>query len=125
MESLVDQLRSTYSGKRVLITGHNGFKGSWLVALLEYLGAEIHGISLEISDNSPFKEFHKQNNHSSYIIDIRNFAIYILAVAIKLGIEPDNPRVRCQVLWPMQEYSGVTGARCWCNARIQQPLSLV
>ena len=87
MESLVDQLRSTYSGKRVLITGHNGFKGSWLVALLEYLGAEIHGISLEISDNSPFKEFHKQNNHASYIIDIRNFAL------LKAQVEKVNPEI--------------------------------
>jgi CDP-glucose 4,6-dehydratase len=87
MESLVGQLRSTYAGKRVLITGHNGFKGSWLVALLEYLGAEIHGISLEIGHDSPFEEFHKQNNHASHIIDIRNFAL------LKARIEIINPEV--------------------------------
>lgn len=36
-----------WSGKRVLITGHTGFKGSWLVLMLHRLGAEITGISLE------------------------------------------------------------------------------
>jgi CDP-glucose 4,6-dehydratase len=87
MEDLVDQLRSAYSGKRVLITGHNGFKGSWLVALLAYLGAETHGISLEISHDSPFKNFHKQNLGSSYIIDIRNFAL------LKAQIESINPEI--------------------------------
>ena len=37
-----------YSGKKVLVTGHTGFKGSWLCAWLEMLGAEICGVSLEM-----------------------------------------------------------------------------
>lgn len=37
---------SIWRGKRVLVTGHTGFKGSWLVYLLKDLGAEIFGISL-------------------------------------------------------------------------------
>jgi len=73
MESLVDQLRSTYSGKRVLITGHNGFKGSWLVAQLNSLGAEVYGISLEAPVNSPFLQFHLDGVHVSYVQDIRDF----------------------------------------------------
>ena len=36
-----------YSGKRVLVTGHTGFKGSWLSVLLDELGAEVYGYSLE------------------------------------------------------------------------------
>ena len=36
-----------YSGKRVLITGHTGFKGSWLAIWLHELGAEVVGIALE------------------------------------------------------------------------------
>lgn len=36
-----------YSGKRVLVTGHTGFKGSWLVYWLQQLGAEVCGYSLE------------------------------------------------------------------------------
>ena len=35
-----------YSGKRVLVTGHTGFKGSWLCAWLNMLGAEVCGLSL-------------------------------------------------------------------------------
>ena len=38
---------SFYKGKRVLITGHTGFKGSWLTRILENAGAEVIGYSLE------------------------------------------------------------------------------
>jgi CDP-glucose 4,6-dehydratase len=36
-----------YQGKRVLVTGHTGFKGSWLIFWLNRLGAEVHGIALD------------------------------------------------------------------------------
>ncbi len=36
-----------YRGKRVLVTGHTGFKGSWLCKVLTRLGAEVTGFSLE------------------------------------------------------------------------------
>ena len=35
-----------WGGKRVLLTGHTGFKGSWLALWLQQLGAELHGIAL-------------------------------------------------------------------------------
>lgn len=35
-----------WSGKRVLVTGHSGFKGSWLVIWLHLLGAKVSGLSL-------------------------------------------------------------------------------
>jgi CDP-glucose 4,6-dehydratase len=35
-----------WKGKRVLLTGHTGFKGSWLSLWLQSLGAEVHGFSL-------------------------------------------------------------------------------
>ncbi len=40
-------LLSFYNGKKVLITGHTGFKGSWLVKILKEAGAVITGYSLE------------------------------------------------------------------------------
>ena len=36
-----------WPNKRVLLTGHTGFKGSWLSLWLQSLGAEVHGLSLE------------------------------------------------------------------------------
>ncbi|TAD88874.1 MAG: CDP-glucose 4,6-dehydratase [Alphaproteobacteria bacterium] len=38
--------RSFWVGRRVLLTGHTGFKGAWLALWLERLGAEVHGIAL-------------------------------------------------------------------------------
>lgn len=40
------QFGDLYRGKRVLVTGHTGFKGSWLSLWLNQLGAEVFGISL-------------------------------------------------------------------------------
>lgn len=39
-------LTSAFAGRRVLVTGHSGFKGGWLCLWLESLGAEVVGISL-------------------------------------------------------------------------------
>lgn len=36
-----------FKGKKILVTGHTGFKGGWLCELLLYLGAEVTGYSLE------------------------------------------------------------------------------
>lgn len=59
MESLVNMTSDIYAGfyrgKRVLITGHTGFKGSWLSIWLHELGAEIIGVALEpFSDRDNF-----------------------------------------------------------------------
>lgn len=42
----VRQFRGAYQGTRVLLTGHTGFKGSWLAAWLAQLGAQVTGLSL-------------------------------------------------------------------------------
>ena len=39
-------LRKKYEGKKILVTGHTGFKGVWLSLMLSNFGAEIHGLSL-------------------------------------------------------------------------------
>lgn len=48
MTNLKSQIsKAFYSGKRVLITGHTGFKGSWLAIWLQELGAEVIGVALD------------------------------------------------------------------------------
>ena len=42
---IVNEFANAYSGRRVLVTGHTGFKGSWLVAWLQHLGAHVAGFS--------------------------------------------------------------------------------
>jgi CDP-glucose 4,6-dehydratase len=46
-QSLQTSLPAFYSGKRVFLTGHTGFKGSWLCMWLHALGADVHGYALE------------------------------------------------------------------------------
>ena len=43
-----------WSGKRVLLTGHTGFKGGWTSLMLTMLGAEVHGLSLPPTGDSMF-----------------------------------------------------------------------
>ena len=48
-------LLSKFKNQRVLITGHTGFKGSWLTLWLTHLGAHVVGISKDIpTDPSNF-----------------------------------------------------------------------
>ena len=39
---------SFWQGRRVLVTGHTGFKGAWLALWLAELGAEVHGFALDV-----------------------------------------------------------------------------
>ncbi|NSW88591.1 CDP-glucose 4,6-dehydratase [bacterium] len=43
-------LKKFYSGKRILVTGHTGFKGAWLSLILNEFGAKVYGISLKPED---------------------------------------------------------------------------
>lgn len=44
---MIDIFDNFYRGKRILVTGHTGFKGSWLSIWLHELGAEIVGVALD------------------------------------------------------------------------------
>src|SRR3989344_5094562 len=62
-----------YRKKKVLITGHTGFKGSWLSRILLSWGAEIVGIALPPATNpSLFKILNLKNQLKHYEIDIRD-----------------------------------------------------
>ena len=62
------KLIDSYNGKTVLVTGHTGFKGSWLALWLESLGAKVIGYSLDPpTDPSVFHAI----GLSKRIIDIR------------------------------------------------------
>ena len=50
-----------YNGKTVLVTGHTGFKGSWLCTWLDKLGAEVHGVSNGVPTQPSMYEGVKNN----------------------------------------------------------------
>lgn len=43
----MNKILRSYRGKRVLVTGHTGFKGSWLCLILQMAGAEVSGYAME------------------------------------------------------------------------------
>ncbi len=45
--TMLELLKKTYNGKKVFLTGHTGFKGSWLLVMLNELGADVMGFSLK------------------------------------------------------------------------------
>src|SRR5574344_690120 len=47
INSQIDIFNRFYAGKRILVTGHTGFKGSWLCVWLHELGAEVIGVSCD------------------------------------------------------------------------------
>jgi CDP-glucose 4,6-dehydratase len=71
MEILFDGI---YSQRKVLVTGHTGFKGSWLCLLLNRLGADVYGFALEPPTNpSLFDKAKIEQLITSYIGDIRDY----------------------------------------------------
>ena len=63
-----------FKNKKVLITGHTGFKGSWLSLWLNISGAKVYGISNNYkSTETNIKNFRLKKNVKNFNIDIRNF----------------------------------------------------
>ena len=100
-----------YKGKRVLITGHTGFKGSWLCLLLHRLGADVYGYALEPPTHpSLFSEAKLDELVNSTIGDIRNYDLLLEAfqrtqpeIVIHMAAQPlvresyKNPRETYEV----------------------------
>ena len=79
--------RGFWNGRRVLLTGHTGFKGAWAALLLRRLGAEVDGIALA-PDTSPslYELARPLDEARSRIIDIRDRAALRRAVS---DVRPD------------------------------------
>ncbi|NCP14029.1 MAG: CDP-glucose 4,6-dehydratase [Sphingomonadales bacterium] len=76
---LVD--RQYWAGRRVLVTGHTGFKGAWLSLWLSELGAEVTGLSLRADDPSLFRQIGAESLVRHIEGDIRNAALVDAVVA--------------------------------------------
>jgi len=57
----------------VLVTGHTGFKGTWLTLLLEQLGVPVVGLSLPPEDGSLYRRLNREGKIEEIYADIRNF----------------------------------------------------
>jgi CDP-glucose 4,6-dehydratase len=76
-----------WSGRRVVLTGHTGFKGTWLLLLLERLGAEVTGLSLEPPTAiSMFDQVSGADRCRHILHDIRDFS------GVRAAIEAAQPQ---------------------------------
>lgn len=109
MEMLVMNLfANAFCGKRVLVTGHTGFKGSWLSLWLHELGAQVSGISL--FPETKFNHWDLLNlKIEDQRLDIRDFGALNNAIN---KIQPEivfhlaaQPLVRRSYLAPIETWS--------------------
>ena len=109
MEGL-ELISNFWHGKHVFLTGHTGFKGSWLSLLLQNLGAEVTGFSLEPSTkNNLFKIANVEKSMISIISDIRDLSNLQLAMK---AAQPDivihmaaQPLVQLSYKEPVETYA--------------------
>ena len=70
---VTDSYLKAFHGKRVLVTGHTGFKGSWLTLLLNMLGANVMGYALSPEyEGSHFERLGLSNSIRHVCADIRD-----------------------------------------------------
>jgi CDP-glucose 4,6-dehydratase len=75
MEALVISA-SFWSGRRVLLTGHTGFKGAWMAVLLRRLGSDVYGLALPpSSDSGIFVAGDVERDIHSRVGDIRDISV--------------------------------------------------
>ncbi len=86
--TVLDELRAQYAGTRVLVTGHTGFKGAWLVTWLLNLGARVSGYALEPpTDPSLFDQLGLSSEMTDQRGDIREFKTF------NAFLEEANPEI--------------------------------
>lgn len=102
--------RSFWKGRRVFLTGHTGFKGAWLLLMLQALGAEVYGLSLEPpTEPSLFELLGLANACHHRVGDIRDRATVEAAM---LAADPEvvlhlaaQPLVRSSYADPVGTYA--------------------
>ena len=113
MDKMVDMktlFNEVYENRKVLVTGHTGFKGAWLCILLNKLGADVYGYALEPPTKpSLYVEAKIDELVTSFIGDIRNLE-YLREVITK--VQPEivihmaaQPLVRESYKTPVETYS--------------------
>ena len=95
-----------FNNKKTIVTGHTGFKGSWLSAWLHLIGADVYGISLETPPSRPshfdatdFSKFvteqridiGKSNELSECVNDIKSDFVFHLAAQSLVRQSYDDP----------------------------------
>lgn len=71
---MVDTMLDSFKDKKVFVTGHTGFKGSWLCSMLLMAGAQVYGYALKPStEPSLFGILGLENRMNSILADIRDF----------------------------------------------------
>lgn len=102
-------MQNFYRGKRVFVTGHTGFKGSWLCTMLLLAGAEVTGYALPPTEPSLFKIIGLEQRMHSVQGDIRDFdSLWRAFEAAKPEIVfhlAAQPIVRKSYLAPVDTYS--------------------
>ncbi|RWY50189.1 CDP-glucose 4,6-dehydratase [Mucilaginibacter gilvus] len=84
---MFNELKEIYKGKKVFLTGHTGFKGSWLLKILTMLGAEVKGYALAPEgDLNLYNIINGDTICDSVIADLRNRETLNKAM---LDFEPD------------------------------------
>jgi len=84
---MLNSLTHTYYGKKVLVTGHTGFKGSWLSLWLTRLGAEVYGYSLEPPTDPSMFDLCRVGDHVDHMVgDIRDYEAMVDRVT---AVKPD------------------------------------
>ena len=77
-----------YKGKRIFLTGHTGFKGSWMCRMLANAGAIVTGYSLEApTEPSLFQIANIEDDIHSVIGDIRDYA------SLKKAFDESQPEI--------------------------------
>jgi CDP-glucose 4,6-dehydratase len=76
-DSDLKNIHSVINGKRILVTGHTGFKGAWLSVWLRMLGAEVQGLAFDPDDEQKIlhDSLHLPDLIHSTIGDIRDVSV--------------------------------------------------